>query len=82
MTARRSCRRMIPPNRATRSGLPFRFRLASKQVRSPSMVVTFARKRAAILVTVDLCLAARVLSMDVSAFQRSVRSRQTSWASR
>ena len=36
MTARRSCRRGIPPNRATRSGLPSRCRLASKQVRGPS----------------------------------------------
>ena len=43
MTARRSCRRMIPPNRATGSGLPRRFRLASKQVRSPSLVVPLGR---------------------------------------
>jgi hypothetical protein len=33
---------MIPPDRATRSGLPSCFRLASKQVLSPSPVVTFA----------------------------------------
>jgi hypothetical protein len=37
---------------------------------------------AAVLDTEDLCLAARVLSMDVSAFQRSAPSRQTSLASR
>ena len=66
MTARRSCRRMIPPNRATRSGLPSRRSLASKQVLGPSLVMTFALWRAAILVTVDWCLAARVFSIDVS----------------
>ena len=32
MTARRSCRRGIPPNRATRSFLPSRLRLASKHL--------------------------------------------------
>jgi len=58
--ARRSCRRMIPPNRATRSGLPFRFRLASKQVLGPSPVMSFAWWRAAILETVDWCLTGRV----------------------
>ena len=63
---------VIPPNRATRSVLPSRCCLASKQVRSPSLVMTLALWRAAILVTVDLCLAARVFSIDVSAFQRSV----------
>jgi hypothetical protein len=60
MTARRSCPRLIPPNRVTRSGLPFRFRPASKQVLGPSGVVTLAAWRPAILVTVDRCLAARV----------------------
>src|SRR6266536_2670123 len=60
MTARRSCRKMIPPNRATRSRLPSRRSLASKQVRGPSLVVTFAWWRAAILVTEDRCLAGRV----------------------
>ena len=73
---------MIPPNRATRSGLPFRFRLASKQVLGPSPVMAFAWWRAAILETVDWCLTASVFNIDVSACQRSVRSRQTSWASR
>jgi hypothetical protein len=42
MTARWSCRRVIPPNRATRSGLSLRLRLAWKQVLGPSPVVTFA----------------------------------------
>src|SRR6478609_1273288 len=67
MTARLSCRRGIPPNRATRSFLPLRFRLASKQVLGPSPVVTFALWRAANLVTVALCLPARVFSVDVIA---------------
>jgi hypothetical protein len=40
--------------------LPSRQILASKQVLGPSAVMTFAVKRAAILVTVDLCLAGRV----------------------
>ena len=82
MTARRSCRKMIPPNRAIRSRLPSRRSLASKQVRGPSLVVTFAWWRAAILVTEDRCLAARVFSIDVRACQCRVCSRQTSWASR
>jgi hypothetical protein len=60
MTARRSCRRMIPPNRATRSFLPSRCLLASKQVRSPSLVSTLALYLAAVLVTVLWCLAGRV----------------------
>jgi hypothetical protein len=42
MTARRSRVRGIPPNRATRSGLPSRRFRASKQVRSPSAVKTLA----------------------------------------
>ena len=40
--------------------------LAPKQVLGPSQVVTFTLKREAILVTVDLCLAATVLSIDRS----------------
>src|SRR5437588_10989749 len=60
MTARLSCLRGIPPNRAARSFLPSRQILASKQVLGPSAVMTFAVKRAVILVTVDLCLAGRV----------------------
>ena len=82
MTARLSCLRGIPPNRATRSALPSRCRLASKQVLGPWPVITFALYRAAILATVDLCLAARVFSIDVWAYQHRVPSRQTSWASR
>ena len=39
---------------------PSRLRLASKHVLGPSPVMTFALWRAAILVTVDLCLAASV----------------------
>ena len=37
-----SCLRGIPPNRATRSFLPSRCRLASKQVLGPWPVITFA----------------------------------------
>jgi hypothetical protein len=59
MTARVSRVRGIPPNRETRSGRPFRWSLASKQVLSPSGVMALALWRAAILLTVDLCLAAR-----------------------
>ena len=42
MTARLSCLRGIPPNRATRSFLPSRCSLASKQVLGPWPVITFA----------------------------------------
>jgi len=42
MTARRFCRRVIPPNRAIRSFLPSRCLLASKQVRGPSLVSILA----------------------------------------
>ena len=63
-------------------GLPLRLRLASKQVLGPSPVSAFALWRAAILETVDWCFAASVFSIYVSAFQRSVRSRQASLASR
>ena len=42
MTARLSCLRGIPPNRATRSVLPGRCRLASKQVLGPWPVIAFA----------------------------------------
>ena len=72
----------IPPNRATRSGLPSRWILASKQVRSPCGVSMVAWYLAAIFDTVDWCLAARVFSIDVSAYHRSALSRQTSLASR
>jgi hypothetical protein len=73
--------RGIPPNRATRSGLPLRWTLASKQVRSPYLDSTLAFYLVAIFVTVDWCLAARVFSIDVSVYQRRSRRRQTSWAS-
>ena len=53
-------RRGIPPNRATRSGLPLRWILASKQVRSPYRVSILALCLAAIFDTVDWCLAGRV----------------------
>src|SRR5512133_1580743 len=72
----------IPPNRATRSGLPLRWILASKQVRSPYRVSILALCLAAIFDTVDWCLAARVVSIEVSACQRRSRRRQTSVASR
>ena len=47
-TAFLSLIRGIPPNRATRSGLPSRWTLASKQVRSPCAVSIFAWYLAAI----------------------------------
>ena len=40
--------------------MPSRRILASKQVLGPSAVMAFAVKRAAVLVTVDWCLAGRV----------------------
>ena len=82
MTARRSRFRMIPPNRAVRSGFPSRCFLASKQVRSPSLVLILALWRAAILEPELRCLAPRVFSMDVMACQCRAFSRQTSRASR
>jgi len=63
--ARLSCLRGIPPNRATRSFLPSRRCLASRQVLGPWPVIAFALLRAAMLATEDLCLAARVFSIDV-----------------
>ena len=42
MTARLFCLRGIPPNRATRSFLPSRLRLASKHARGPSLVMASA----------------------------------------
>jgi hypothetical protein len=60
MAARRSRCRMIPPNRAIRSGLPSRLRLASKHLLGPSGVAAVAAWRAAVLVTVVRCLAGRV----------------------
>src|ERR1700745_1210510 len=75
MPARRFCRRMIPPNRATRSFLPSRCFLASKQVRRPSLVSILALYLAAVLEAVLWCLAARVFSIDVMAFQCRVFSR-------
>jgi hypothetical protein len=66
---------MIPPDRATRSFLPSRFLLASKQDRSPFLVLTLALYRAAILETVPWCLAARVFGMDVVEYHHRVFSR-------
>ena len=48
----------IPPNLATRSGLFSRLTLASKHVRGPWGVSVLALYFAAILATVDWCLAA------------------------
>ena len=81
-TASLSRTRGIPPNRATRSGLPLRWILASKQVRSPYRVVILAWYLVAIFDTVDWCLAARVFSIDVRAYQCRSSRRQTSTASR
>ena len=53
MTAFLSLIRGIPPNRATRSGLPSRWALASKHVRNPYGVSIFAWYLAAIFDTVD-----------------------------
>ena len=50
----------IPPNRATRSGLPLRWILASKHLRGPYRVWILAWCLVAILDTVDWCLAGRV----------------------
>ena len=68
-TASLSRTRGIPPNRATRSGLPSRWTLASKHVRSPYGVSILALYLVAIFDTVDWCLAARVFSIDVRACQ-------------
>ena len=59
-TASFFCTRGIPPNLATRSGLPSRPILASKQVRGPCGVLIFALYLAAIFVTVDWYFAGRV----------------------
>ena len=56
--------------------------VAWKQMRGPCGVVIVARCFRAIAVTVERCLAASVLSSEVSAAQRSRASRQTSLASR
>ena len=82
MIASLSLIRGIPPNRATRSGLPSRWTLASKHVRSPYGVSIFAWYLVAILDTVDWYFAARVFSIDVRACQCSPPRRQTSAASR
>src|SRR5664279_5092044 len=55
-TASLSRTRGIPPNRATRSGLPLRWILASKQVRSPYRVVILAWYLVAIFDTGGLML--------------------------
>lgn len=59
-----------------------RRRTASKQVRSPCGVSILALYRAAIVVTDELCLAASVLSSEVSMTHRSRSSRWTSLACR
>jgi len=65
----------IPPNRATSAGLPSRSQRASKQVRFPDGVSFLALYFRAMSDTVERCLPARVLSMDVSMTQRSRFSR-------
>ena len=61
---------------------PARSTLASKQVRGPCGVAMVALYLRAIFDTVEWCLAARVLSIEVSMTQCSRFSRQTSPASR
>jgi hypothetical protein len=72
----------IPPNLVTSGFLPGRSTVAWKQTRGPCGVAMVARCLRAIAVTVERCLAASVLSSEVSAAQRSRFSRKTSLASR
>ena len=72
----------IPPNRATSGCLPSRSTRASKHVRIPSGVSILALYFLAIFDTDELCLAARVLSMEVSMTQFSRYSRKTFTAGR
>jgi len=72
----------MPPNRATSGFLPGRSVRASKQVRDPCVVTMMALYLRAIFVTVERCLAASVLSIEVSDAQRSRCSAETFPASR
>jgi hypothetical protein len=72
----------MPPNLVTSDFLPGLSMVAWKQTRGPCGVVMVARNLRAIAVTVERCLAAGVLSSEVSAVQRSRVSRKTSLASR
>ena len=72
----------MPPNLVTSGFLPGCSTVAWKQTRGPCGVVMVARCLRAIAVTVERCLAASVLSSEVSAAQRSRFSRKTSLASR
>jgi hypothetical protein len=66
------CRlRGIPSTLVTSGFLPGRSTVAWKQTRGPCGVVMVARRLRAIAVTVERCLAASVLSSEVSAAQRS-----------
>ena len=82
MTARLCRLSGMPPNRATSGFLPGRSVRASKQVRGPCGVMIVALYLRAILVTVERCLAASVLSREASAAHRSRCSRETFPASR
>src|SRR5688572_9927371 len=68
----------MPPNRAISGFLLSRTMLASKHTRGPCGVAILALCLAAIFDTVERCLLARVLSIDVSMTQRSRCSRCTS----
>ena len=72
----------MPPNLATSGFLPARSTLAWKQVRGPCGVSILALYLRAIFETVEPCLAASVLSMQVDATHSSRFSLQTSLASR
>ena len=72
----------IPPNRVTSGFLPCRSTVASMQVRGPCGVLMTALCVRAIFVTVERCLAANVLSIEVCMTQCNRWSLQTSPASR
>ena len=77
------CRlRGMPPNLAIRGFLPGHSTLASKHVRGPCGVLIVALYLRAIFDTVESCLAASVLSIEVLATNSSRLSLQTSPASR
>lgn len=83
MTAFRCRLSEISPKRAISGFFPFSRRTVTwKHVRRPSGVLMVALYLRAIFMTVDLCLLARVLSIDVSMTQRNGPRRETSWAKR
>ena len=77
------CRRSgMPPNCATSGFLPVLWTLTWKHRRRPYGVTTVVRYVRAIAVTVERCLAASVLSIEVNMTQCSRFSRHTSPASK